>query len=334
MEKIYTPKQNYKVLVRCFTYNQSKYIEDALNGFAMQQTNFPFVCLVMDDCSTDGEQEVLKSWMTCECDMEKAEYIEIELSKIILVPHKSKANCTFAFYLLKQNLYGTGKKMPLVTPWREHCEYEALCEGDDYWISPLKLQKQADYLDSHPECGIVGSTKRSYIQQDGKFVEDPKTESHTDFETALLKGRFNCGTCTIMYRIKALDGYNEFVADEQKKKKWRLGDLPQWLYIMVKHTAYRFEEPMAVYRVLPESASHSSTYDQAIAFRESVCEIQTFFATEYRPDLLKKVERNRNRRLFHTAIEYKKKKDALKYAKLSSLSFTDYLRFVRFLINK
>ena len=145
MEQINIPKQNYKVLVRCFTYNQSKYIEDALNGFAMQQTDFPFVCLVMDDCSADGEQEVIKAWMERECDMVKAEYIDIELSNVIIVPHKSNTSCTFAFYFLKQNLYGSGKKkMNMVYPWRECCEYEALCEGDDYWIVPDKLQKQVD----------------------------------------------------------------------------------------------------------------------------------------------------------------------------------------------
>lgn len=75
MQQIYTHKINYKVQARCLTYNQAKYIEDALNGFAMQQTNFPFVCLVIDDCSTDGEQEVIKSWMNRECDMDKAEYV-------------------------------------------------------------------------------------------------------------------------------------------------------------------------------------------------------------------------------------------------------------------
>ena len=53
------PKLKYKVLVRCNTYNQCKYIEETLRGFAMQQTNFPFICCVFDDASTDGEQEVL-----------------------------------------------------------------------------------------------------------------------------------------------------------------------------------------------------------------------------------------------------------------------------------
>lgn len=169
--EIYTPEptQNYKALIRCFTYNQSLYIEDALNGFALQQTDFPFVCLVMDDCSTDGEQDVIKTWMESECDMDKAEYVEIDSSHIILVPHKINKSCTFAFYLLKKNLYGTPFKKELINPWRDRCEYEALCEGDDYWIDPLKLQKQIDFLDANPLCTIsIGLTKTIY--PDGKYT--------------------------------------------------------------------------------------------------------------------------------------------------------------------
>ena len=149
------PKQEYKVLVRCFTFNHSKYIEEALNGFAMQQTNFPFACLVMDDASTDGEQEVIKAWMERECDMGRAETIDIPTSVVIIVPHITNASCTFAFYLLKQNLYKANEeKMRHVTPWREKCEYEAMCEGDDYWIAPMKLQRQVDVMDTDDQIGL------------------------------------------------------------------------------------------------------------------------------------------------------------------------------------
>ena len=79
-------QQDFKVLIRCFTYNQCKYIEDALNGFAMQKTNFPFVCLVMDDASTDGEQDVIKAWMERECDMRKAEKLDISTA-IVIIAH-------------------------------------------------------------------------------------------------------------------------------------------------------------------------------------------------------------------------------------------------------
>ncbi len=93
------------VLVNWLTYNQSKYILDALNGFVMQKTNFPFVCLVMDDASSDGEQEVIKGFLDRECAMESAEFSEIEEANIVVVPHKTNPNCMMAVYFLKNNLY-------------------------------------------------------------------------------------------------------------------------------------------------------------------------------------------------------------------------------------
>ena len=54
------PKDFYKVYVRSITYNQSQYIEDCLNGVAMQKTDFPFVHHVIDDCCIDGELDFIK----------------------------------------------------------------------------------------------------------------------------------------------------------------------------------------------------------------------------------------------------------------------------------
>lgn len=54
---------DFTVCVRCMTYNQSKYIEDAMNGFTIQQTDFPFVCCIVDDASTNGEQLVIKNYL-------------------------------------------------------------------------------------------------------------------------------------------------------------------------------------------------------------------------------------------------------------------------------
>lgn len=165
------PERDYTVLVRCFTFNQSKYIEDALNGFVMQQTTFPFVCLVVDDASTDGEQEVIKTWLERECDMAEAKHIDIPTANVIIVPHKANKNCTMAVYLLKENLFRQReKKMKHVTPWREHCQYEALCEGDDYWINPLKLQKQVDYLETHPDYSMCFHNAIEHYE-DGRRID-------------------------------------------------------------------------------------------------------------------------------------------------------------------
>lgn len=120
----------------------------------MQETNFPFIHHVVDDASTDDEQEVIKTWMERECDMDNAECYDNDLCTIILAKAKNNPHYTLAAYLLKKNMYGNPKKMDLVKPWRVVCPYEALCEGDDYWIDPKKLKKQVDYMDSHPSCSM------------------------------------------------------------------------------------------------------------------------------------------------------------------------------------
>jgi len=139
----------------------------------MQQTNFPFVCVVVDDASTDGEPEVIQKWMESKCDMKRAEVIDIPTSIVIIIPHKTNPSCTFAFYLLKQNLYKVkGEKKKHVDPWREKCEYEAICEGDDYWIDHLKLQKQVDFLDDHDNYSICSHRIYRYDQDTNIYYQD------------------------------------------------------------------------------------------------------------------------------------------------------------------
>lgn len=199
--QIYIPTKDYKVVVRCFTYNQNKYIEDALNGFAMQHTNFPFACLVMDDCSTDGEQEVIHAWMKRECDMERAQFVDLELSTVVIVPHKGNNNCTFAFYFLKQNMYGIGgKKFLFVNPWRNHCVYKAFCEGDDYWIHPNKLQMQVDFLDAHPECQYVFTAR--YVDNEIKHTRTEQRYKKRIYSTHDFLSGFNPGIQNVCYRVE------------------------------------------------------------------------------------------------------------------------------------
>lgn len=267
------PKQEYKVLVRCFTYNHSKYIEDALNGFAMQQTNFPFVCIVMDDASTDGEQEVIKVWMERECDMSRAETIDIPTSVVIIVPHKTNLSCTFVFYLLKQNLYGTGKKIYYLNPWREKCIYEALCEGDDYWVDSLKLQKQVDFLDKNPEYGLVHTNYKLSNSQ----VHNVIACNDEKYEENLISGKCTIATLSVMFRLSL---YNS-IPKHWKNHKWRMGDLPLWIE-MSHITKFKFfNEYQTVYRVLENSASHSTDISTQISFHDCAFEIQEFYNKLY-----------------------------------------------------
>lgn len=276
MDQVYIPQKDFKVLVRCMTYNQSKYIEDALNGFAMQQTDFPFVCLVMDDCSTDGERNVIKAWMERECNMEKAENLEIEKSFVTLVPHKSNTNCQFAFYLLKQNLYGTGdKKICMVTPWRERCVYEALCEGDDYWNHPQKIQMQVDYLDKHEECGMVYTKVKRFLQEQGVFENIWGKE--TDY-LELLTAASQIPTLSACFRLSIYKDYQKSIKDDPQ---WPLGDVPLWLYFLRYHDVHFIDEATGVYRVLSESASHSKNRKIKLNFVLGAYNCRYFYANRY-----------------------------------------------------
>lgn len=276
--QIYIPTQNYKVLVRCFTYNQSKYIEDALNGFAMQQTDFPFVCLVVDDCSTDGAQDVIKAWMESMCNISKAEYIDLELSNVILVPHKTNPTCSFAFYLLKQNLYHDNvKKTKLITPWREHCLYEALCEGDDWWIDEKKLQKQVNILDNFDNIVMVRSDADVLVQTTGEikksvFKNKIYPNSIDSFRDYIISPRW-LATCSWMYRVSVAD-YCNIPADCFK------GDLALMIYAAKIGEVKFIEDSTSVYRILQSSASHFESYERAHDFWRKQVNTRCYYAKD------------------------------------------------------
>lgn len=276
MEQIYTPKRDYKVLVCCFTYNQSKYITDALNGFAMQKTDFPFVCHIQDDASTDGERDVIMSWMREECDMESTETIDVPESVIIIAKHKENKFCTFAFYFLKKNLYKEwNKKVDLLIPWREHCKYEALCEGDDYWISEDKLQKQVDFLDANIDYGFVYSKVCRFDQNTNTF--DGTWGSKCSYED-IISGWSLIPTLSACFRTNLCNDYNKSVRNDPK---WPLADVPMWLYFL-KYTKVKFmDEVTGVYRVLNESACHSDDIVRRTLFTVRGFECRAFYAERY-----------------------------------------------------
>ena len=145
------------VCVECKTYNHSKYIEDAMNGFCMQQTDFPFVCVIVDDASTDGELEVIQKYLVNHFDLEDKSIVRNEETDdyvLTFARHKTNINCFFLVLSLKYNHYGKKDKKPYYSEWWNNAKYIAICEGDDYWIHPQKLQKQVDFLENNPGCSM------------------------------------------------------------------------------------------------------------------------------------------------------------------------------------
>lgn len=186
-------KKQFLVNVRCTTYNHSAYIEDAMNGFAMQQTDFPFVCSIIDDASTDGEQEILKKYLDKNFELGEGSGVineETDDYVLTLAQHKTNKNCYFAVLFLKYNHYGTSelkaRRWTYLKEWEEVCKYIALCEGDDYWIEPLKLQKQVDFLEIHPEYSMCFHNARLKNETNSDFklieVENREYQSNELFE--------------------------------------------------------------------------------------------------------------------------------------------------------
>lgn len=124
-----------KVSVCIITYNHAPFIRQAIDSVLMQKTSFDFEVLIGEDDSNDGTREIVKEYAT--------KYPE----KIRLFLHNRKD-------VLYIHGRPTGRRNLVNNLKNARGQYIALLEGDDYWISPDKLQKQADFLEAHPECSL------------------------------------------------------------------------------------------------------------------------------------------------------------------------------------
>lgn len=321
----------FLVRVQCMTYNHAPYIEDAMNGFTMQQTNFPYICVIIDDASTDGESEVIQKYMQNNFELENSITQQDESDDYVRIfsRHKDNVNCYFLVVLLKYNHYSIKKaKGPYYKDWVQGIEYIATCEGDDYWINPLKLSKQVSYLDNNPSCGATVSFSKHFFQEKQLLV-DGIGKVHTDFRSILLNGGIGCATCTVVYRGKFLNGYSKLVSGQ----KWLMGDFPLFLYISHNSDIYCFKDFFATYRILQESASHSTSYDKSTRFIDSVLNIQLFFANLYEPNVIETIEQNHIRKLFANAVKFSQTEDVKKYfASIKSPTFSDYIKLCKYYI--
>lgn len=237
---------NFLVSISCMTYNQSGYIKDALDGFAMQQTNFPFVATVVDDASTDGEPEIILDYLNENFDLSDTSIAytkDTNYARIVFARHKYNHNCYFAVLLLKENLYQKRKqKDKYLTAWRENVKYRAICEGDDYWIDPNKLQKQVDWLESHDDYSMCCSD--AIIKAPQGELDWNRYEKDADIyppEMIMGSGAY-IQTNTILYRKSILDRYPDVC------RNCHVGDFPLQIWASLNGKVRYFAEKQTVYR--------------------------------------------------------------------------------------
>lgn len=209
------------VSVICNAFNHGKYIRDALEGFVMQKTSFPFEVLVHDDASTDNTAEIIREYEERYPDIIKPIY-QTENQ------HSQRVPITRTFQIPR----ATGK-------------YIATCEGDDYWTDPLKLQKQVDFLEQNPEYSMCACSTVWLNMQTGKVHRVAKTDIDKDvtMEDLILekKGRV-FQYATILMKSEVYKTMPEWT------REFRVGDLPLILYAAVCGKVRMLADTMAVYR--------------------------------------------------------------------------------------
>ncbi len=250
------------VSINMITYNHANFIAQAIEGVLQQKTNFPFELIIGEDCSTDGTREIVFEYQNKHPDIIR-----------VITSDKNVG--------AKENSYRT----------RKACQgkYTAFCEGDDYWHHPEKLQKQVDYLESHPECGLVYSSYDVYLVESRKRIKDyikyRKMEPPENPSISYLmdKGWVSTGivTCTVMIRRALGDQIRESDPYLHQSGHFPMGDTQLWVEIATKAHTHYIPESLATYNITDESASRSKDIRKRLQFAASCSELYLYLSNKY-----------------------------------------------------
>lgn len=174
-----------KVSICVETYQHINFIGECLDSLLSQKTNFPFEIILGEDESKDGTRELCK------------EYAEKHPDVIRLFLRSQKD-------VIRINGTATGRFNLMANVKEARGQYIAHCSGDDYWVDDLKLQKQVDYLDAHPDYMFsMGGTLIRY-EELGEIIErnervEMKIRGEFLLKDYIKRGPFSC-ISTFLYR--------------------------------------------------------------------------------------------------------------------------------------
>ena len=261
--------QRFLVRTECMTYNHENYITDAMNGFVMQQTTFPVVTVIMDDASPDHTAEIIRRFVSENFDFQESSVayeIDTDYGHVSFARHKTNKNCFFAVICLKENHYSQKKsKVPYLAEWKD-TKYIALCEGDDYWTDPLKLQKQVDFMEKHKDYSMCFHAAE--VKNEGKAVDFYRNGTHfldlddREYSSTEVVSKWMVPTASIVFRSDLINKY------QLKHPEWlAFGDIT--LVLQCSHTGKIFgmSDVMSVYRIQPNSVTNNVEYMDKTIFK-------------------------------------------------------------------
>lgn len=287
IETVDSLSKGFIAYIRCMTYNHADFIEECLEGFAMQKTSFRYACLIFDDHSSDGEQKTIKEWFNKECDTNSIQRYDFDLLELYVAQHSKNPNCLFAFYLLKQNLRSDKRKAELVEEWRCRCTYEAICEGDDYWTDENKLQVQVDFLESHSNYSATSSNALVLRSPSVPMKEfgSPVSRDYYKLQEIIEHRRFHTGT--VVFRTAAMLNCPYY-----NKGRW---DTFMWCCLLTQAPIHYEGKPTCVYRKQQQGMTESIPRVRWISLTSRWADLLTeCFVPQYvqRKDVVRSVTRD------------------------------------------
>ncbi len=215
-------KPETMVSICCVTYNHGKYIAEALEGFLMQKTNFNFEILVGEDCSTDNTRNIVQDYC-----LKYPGRIRMVTDEVNVGSIKNQVR-----------IFDQAKG-----------KYIAMCDGDDYWVDPLKLQKQVDFMECHEDSVICCHYSR-VIDEDGEvvYVHPEPVGLEFAYEDILIGKKEETRICSLMLQNK--EAINQISSQEWYHKTFG-ADTFLKLYALARQNGkiYVLPEVMSVYRL-------------------------------------------------------------------------------------
>jgi RimJ/RimL family protein N-acetyltransferase/glycosyltransferase involved in cell wall biosynthesis len=248
------------VSVFVMVYNHEKYIAECLEGILMQKCNFNFDIVVGEDCSTDKSRE-------------------------ILLEYQNRYPGKFKLLLHETNIGAAKNQMEVFNGCNG--KYIAMCEGDDYWIDPLKLQKQVDFLEANEDYVLIhsdiflknssGENIKSARNTISKIIRWPKNND-SNVVKYLVKGNYIM-TLTVLITKNALFKALENIA--KNDNEIATIDYTIFLELSKLGKIHYQHEKTAVYRILPNSASNNTDLDARLSYIESTINISRFYNQKF-----------------------------------------------------
>ena len=249
-------EQNIVVSVSMITYNHEKFIAEAIEGVIMQKTDFPFELVIGEDCSTDNKRAI--------CIEYQKKYPDIIRLRL------PETNQGMMLNWINNINSGRGK-------------YIALCDGDDYWTDPYKLQKQVDFMEANPDFAMC--SHKVHTLMCGHLDENIEMERDVLTTTDIIQKDWGLLTASILFR-----------KDAHKTPDWyytvKNGDYALQLIVSLSGKIKFLPDYMAVYRQhLGGVSSTLKPLNQTAWMVYLLHEFNTYTNESYKKTIIERIKR-------------------------------------------